>query len=195
MRTRIGEKMAQLRFSMLCSLDGYIEDSAGEFRWAAPDEEVARFVNEQERPVGIYLYGRRMYEVMVFWETVTLDEGASPGEREWTGIWRNADKIVYSRTLKSASSARTRIEPTFDPQAVRELKSTSPCDISVAGPDLAGQAIRAGLVDELDLYVAPVIVGGGKPVLPSGVRCNLELVDTRRFASGFVFLRYRFRGG
>jgi dihydrofolate reductase len=183
--------MGRLIYSAIGSLDGYFEDEHGSFDWAAPDEEVHAFVNELERPVGTYLYGRGMYETMVYWET----EGDGPDEpevsRDYAAIWRAADKVVYSRTLGSASSARTRIEREFVPSVIRAMKAASASDISVGGGDLAGQALVAGLVDELHLYVHPVVVGGGKRVLPAGVRAGLELMDERRFASGVVHLRYR----
>jgi dihydrofolate reductase len=149
---------------------------------------VHSFVNELERPVGTYLYGRRMYEVMVFWETAS---DQTPVIQDFAGIWRAADKIVYSRTLEAVSSARTRIERDFDPEAVRQLKARAGRDVSVGGPDLAAQAIKAGLVDEYHLFVTPVVVGGGKPALPNGVRLELELQDERRFGNGVVHLHYR----
>jgi Dihydrofolate reductase len=183
--------MAKLIYSAITSLDGYIEDEDGNFDWAAPDEEVHSFVNDLERPVGTYLYGRRMYETMVYWETVQALADEPPCVREFTKIWQAADKIVFSKTLESVSSARTRIEPTFDPGMVRHLKSATEHDMTVGGADLAGQAITAGLVDELQLLLVPVIVGGGKRALPNGVRSDLELLDTQRFASGAVYLRYR----
>jgi dihydrofolate reductase len=183
--------MAKLIYSVIASADGYVEDAKGSFDWAAPDEEVLRFVNDLERPVGTYLYGRRMYQTMVYWETVPMEPGASPGVRDYTAIWRAADKIVFSRTLESVSSARTRLERRLDPGAIRQLKSAAGHDLSVGGADLAGQAIAAGLVDELQLILVPTIVGGGKPALPSGVRLDLELLDTHRFANGTVFLKYR----
>jgi len=177
-----------LIYSMIASLDGYTADADGKFDWAAPDEEVYAFINDLERGTGTYLYGRRMYEVMRYWETVSL-EGQSPAGRDYAAIWRSADKIVYSTTLRAASSARTRIEPRFDPEAVRGLKRHG--DVSIAGPGLAASAIRAGLVDEYQLFVTPVMVGGGTSVFPDGVRAGLDLVDQRRFASGVVYLRYR----
>jgi dihydrofolate reductase len=185
--------VARLRYSMITSLDGYIEDSEGQFQWGRPDEEVMKFVTDQERSVGTYLYGRRMYETMVYWETAPLDETEPAEGRDWTRLWRAADKVVYSRTLDAAPSAKTRIERTFDPEAVRRLKQSSDRDLSVAGPELARQAIEAGLVDEVGLYVAPVLVGGGKPCLPRQVRSNLQLLDSHRFSGGFVFLRYGLR--
>ena len=177
-----------LIYSAIASLDGYTADADGKFDWAAPDEEVLAFINDLERGNGTHLYGRRMYEVMRYWETVSL-EGQSPAGRDFAAIWRSADKIVYSTTLRTASSARTRIEPRFDPEAVRVLKQHG--DVSIGGPGLAASAIRAGLVDEYQLFVTPVVVGGGTAVFPEGVRAGLDLVDQRRFASGVVYLRYR----
>ena len=169
------------------SLDGFIADESGNFDWAAPDEEVHRFVNELERPVGTSLYGRRMYETMVYWETGGEE---SDIERDFAQIWRSADKVVYSRTLEKASSARTRIERDFDPEAVRRLKASASKDISVGGAELAGQALKAGLVDELQLFVVPVLVGGGARALPAGFAAQLRLEEERRFSRGTVFLRY-----
>jgi dihydrofolate reductase len=184
--------VGKLIYSVITSLDGYIEDATGKFDWAMPDEEVHAFVNDQERPVGTHLYGRRMYETMVFWETAnTLDEPVV--FRDYAGIWQAADKIVYSRTLDRVSSARTRIEREFDPESVRQMKASSERDISLGGPELAAQAIRAGLVDEYHLFLHPIVVGGGKASLPNDVRVNLELVDKRRFDSGVVHLHYRTR--
>jgi dihydrofolate reductase len=182
--------VAKLIYSVIESLDGYIADEDGNFDWAEPDEEVHTFVNDLERPVGTYLYGRRMYEVMKVWET--LDVAGEPRfVQDFAAIWREADKIVYSRTLEAASSAKTRIERDFDPEAVRQLKASASTDITIGGPGLAAEAIRAGLVDELHLLVAPVVVGGGTPSLPDGVRLHLELLNERRFGNGMVFLRYR----
>lgn len=179
-----------LVYSVIASLDGYTTDAEGKFDWAAPDEEVFAYLNEIERGIGTHLYGRRMYETMFSWETVPL-EGQSAAFRDFAGIWRAADKIVYSTTLQAAATPRTRIEPRFDPEAVRALKQRG--TVSVGGPTLAASAIRAGLVDEYQLFVVPVAVGGGTPVFPSGARVALELVDQHRFASGFVYLRYRAR--
>ena len=185
--------MAKLIYSAITSVDGYVSDSRGNFDWAAPDEEVHRFVNAQERPIGTYLYGRRMYETMVFWETA-LDAPDQPAfVREYAEIWQAADKVVYSSTLQAVASARTRIERSFDPQAVRKLKATSARDISIGGPHLAAEAIRSGLVDEYRQLMVPVIVGGGNRWLPDGVRVDLELVDERRFDGGVVASRYRRR--
>jgi dihydrofolate reductase len=169
------------------SLDGFIADESGNFEWAAPDEEVHRFVNGLERPVGTSLYGRRMYETMVYWETGG-DE--SDIERDFAQIWRSSDKVVYSRTLEKVSSARTTIERDFDPDAVRRLKASATRDISIGGPELAGQALKAGLVDELQLFVVPVLVGGGTKALPAGFAAELKLEEERRFSRGTVFLRY-----
>ena len=179
-----------LIYSAIASLDGCIEDENGKFDWAAPDEEVHAFINDLERPVGTYLYGRRMYETMVAWETISDER---PFMRDYAEIWRAAEKIVYSRTLESASSARTRIERDFDPEAIRRLKETSQSEISVGGAGLAAEAIRAGLVDEYRLFLVPVLVGGGKRALPDGVRAELELLEEHRFAGGVVYLRYRQR--
>jgi dihydrofolate reductase len=184
--------MAKLIYSAITSLDGYVADQDGNFDWAAPDEEVHAFVNDLERQVGTHLYGRRMYEVMVYWETADTLADQPPVEQEYTRIWQAADKIVYSRTLKEASSERTRIEHDFDPQAIRQLTAAAQRDISVAGPGLAAQAIKAGLVDECHLFLNPV-VGGGNPALPSDVRLELELLDEHRFGSGVVHLHYRIR--
>ena len=161
------------------------------FRLGAPGEELLCFINDLERPVGTYLYGRRMYQTMLYWETAHTEPGQPPSFRDFTGIWQAAEKIVFSTTLQAVSTARTRIERNFDPDAVRQLKTAADQDMTVGGADLAGQAIRAGLVDELQLFLVPVIVGGGKPALPDGVRSDLELLDTRRFACGAVYLRYR----
>jgi dihydrofolate reductase len=183
--------MARLIYSAITSADGYVEDAAGGFDWAAPDEELFCFVNDLERPVGTYLYGRRMYETMLYWETARTVPGQPSSVREFTGIWQAADKIVFSTTLQSVSSARTRLERNFDPALIRQLKSATGHDLTVGGADLAGQAIKAGLVDELQLILVPVVVGGGRQALPAGARSDLELLDTRRFASGAVYLRYR----
>ncbi len=182
--------MAKLIYSAITSLDGYVADEDGNFDWAAPDEEVHSFVNDLERPVGTYLYGRRMYDVMVAWETLADQR---PLMQDYADIWRAADKVVYSKTLETVSSARTRLERDFDPEAVRQLKAQAASDITVGGPELAAQAIEAGLVDELHLFVTPIVVGGGKRSLPDGVRVKLELLDERRFGNGVVHLHYRTR--
>ena len=183
--------MAKLIYSAITSLDGYVADEDGKFDWAAPDEEVHGFVNDLERPVGTYLYGRRMYEVMVFWEAAETLGDQHPVMRDFAAIWQAADKVVYSTTLDAVSSARTRIERDFDPEAVRQMKATAGRDITVGGPDLAAQAIKAGLVDECHLFFTPIVVGGGKQALPSDVRLKLELLDERRFGNGVVHLHYR----
>jgi dihydrofolate reductase len=185
--------MARLIYSTMMSLDGYVADEDGNFDWAAPDEEVHRFVNDLERPIGTYLYGRRMYEVMAYWETAHTVADQPAFALDYAQIWQAADKIVYSRTLGNASSAKTRIERAFDPEAVRRMKSQAGSDISVGGPDLAAQAIKARLVDEVHLFIAPSVVGGGTRSLPDAVRVGFELLGERRFANGMVQLHYRTR--
>jgi len=175
---------------MLTSLDGYVADVNGNFDFAAPDEEVHAAVNDLGRQVGTFLLGRRMYDVLVAWETMSL-EGEPAVMRDFAAIWRSADKVVFSKTLQQVSSARTRIEREFDPGAVTRLKAAATRDLSVGGPELASHAFRAGLVDECQLFLMPVLVGGGTRCLPDGVRVDLELLDERRFASGAVHLRYR----
>jgi dihydrofolate reductase len=179
--------MARLVYLAMASLDGYVEDEQGNFDWAAPDEEVHAFVNDLARSWGTQLYGRRMYETMVWWET---GEHASV-YRDFAEIWRSAEKVVYSRTLQTVSSERTRIEPEFDAEALKQLKEGSRSDISIGGAELAGHAITEGLVDECHLFLGPVLVGGGKRALPAGIKIELELLEERRFRSGFVYLRYR----
>jgi dihydrofolate reductase len=185
--------MAKLIYSAIASLDGYVADEHGNFDWAAPGEEVHTFVNDLERPIGTHLYGRRMYEVLVAWETMDTGPDQTPVMRDYAEIWRAADKIVYSKTLQAISSARTRIERDFDPEAVRELKASAERDLTVGGPHLAAQAIAAGLVDEYHLFLSPIVVGGGNRALPDDVRVKLELLDERRFAGGVVHLHYRTR--
>ncbi len=185
--------MADLIYSAITSLDGYVADREGNFDWAAPDEEVHAFVNDLERPIGTYLYGRRMYEVMRYWETAHTVTGQTPSVLDYAELWQAADKVVYSTTLATASTAKTRIERDFDTEAVRTLKTSANRGLSVGGPALAALAFRAGLVDELRWFVTPVVVGGGTPWLPDDVRAELELTDQRRFAGGVVFLRYRTR--
>ena len=182
--------MAILTYVAIASLDGYVEDEHGKFDWVAPDEEVHAFVNDLERPVGTYLYGRRMYETMAYWET---DHDWPPVYQDYAEIWRAAEKVVYSRTLQTVSSQTTRIERVFDAGAIMELKENSPSDIAIGGAELAGQAIAEGLVDECHLLLGPVLVGGGKRALPAGVHAELELLDERLFRNGVVYLRYRFR--
>jgi dihydrofolate reductase len=182
--------MAKLIYATICSLDGYIAEP-GVSDWAMPDEEVHQYVNDLERPIGTYLYGRRMYEMMVFWETASADPDEPPVFHDYAEIWRASDKVVYSRTLQDVSSARTRIEREFDPDAVRRLKQSAAADIAIAGPELAGQAIAAGLVDECRLFLCPVVAGAGKRALPDMTRGQLELLDERRFSSGVVQVHYR----
>ena len=187
--------MARLIYSVIESLDGYVADESGNFDWAAPDEEVHTFVNELERPVGTYLYGRRMYETMVFWESPPELTTQPPFVQDFAGIWQRADKIVYSKTLQTVTSAKTLIEREFDPEAIRQLKAKAGADLSVGGAALAAQAIKAGLVDDYQLFLVPVVVGGGKRSLPGNdVQVNLELLDQRRFRNGTVYLHYRTRG-
>jgi dihydrofolate reductase len=180
--------MGKLIYTAIASLDGFIEDEHGNFEWAAPDDEVHAFVNDLERPIGTHLYGRRMYETMVFWETVDTSDGPAVA-RDYALTWRAAEKIVFSRTLQKPSSARTRIEQEFDPAAIRKLKETA-SDISIGGPELAGEAFAAGLVDECHLLLHPIVVGGGKRALPTNVHIPLQLVAERRFESGVVHLHY-----
>ena len=183
--------MAKLVYSVIASLDGYVADAVGNFDWAVPDEEVHTFVNDLERRIGTYLYGRRMYEVMAYWEAPPDLDDQSPSIRDYAAIWQAADKVVFSRTLETVSTARTRLERDFDPEEVRRLKGSSERDLSVGGPHLAARALEAGLVDECHLFLAPVVVGGGTRCLPEGVRLELDLVDERRFGNGMVHLRYR----
>ena len=185
--------MAKLIYAAITSLDGYIEDEGGSFDWAEPDEEVHAFVNELQRPVGMYLYGRRLYETMRAWETDPGLAEHSPVMRDFAAIWKAADKIVYSRTLETVSTERTRIEREFDADAVRQLKAGAGSDLVIGGAALAAEAFRAGLVDECHLFLAPVLVGGGKQALPDGVRQRLELIDDRRFRNGTLSLRYSTR--
>jgi dihydrofolate reductase len=185
--------MAKLIFSAITSLDGYIEDETGSFDWAAPDDEVLSFLNDLEYPIGTYLYGRRMYETMVYWETADVLREQSPVAWDWMQLWRAADKVVYSHSLETASSARTRIERDFDPSAIRAMKDCLEQDITIGGSDLAAQAFRAGLVDRCQLFLTPVLVGGGKRSLPTEVRLGLDLLAERRFDNGVVFLDYRVR--
>jgi dihydrofolate reductase len=182
--------MAKLIYSAQGSVDGYFEDADGRFDWAEPDEDVHAFVNDLSRPIGTYLYGRRMYETMVFWETASTAGGATVFD-DYAEIWRAAEKRVYSRTLQAPSSARTRIERQFDAEAVRQLKQSLTSDIAIAGGELAGLAIAAGLVDECHLFLSPIMIGAGKRTLPDKVRAQLELLDQRRFKNGVVHLHYR----
>ena len=181
--------MARLLYSAICSLDGYVADADGDFSWAAPDEEVHAYVNDLERPVGTHLYGRRMYETMAVWET--MDIAAEPEVmRDYAAIWRGAEKVVYSTTLPDVTTARTRLERSFDPGAVRAMKAAASRDLAVGGPTLAAAALRAGLVDRLDLFLVPVTIGAGTPALPAGLRLPLDLACDQRFASGVIHLRY-----
>ena len=183
--------MAKLIYSLLTSLDGYVADETGNFDWAEPDEEVHSFINSLQRQIGTYLFGRKMYETMAVWETPDVLPPLMPVILEYAAIWQSAEKIVYSTTLQTVSTARTRIERRFDPDGVRELKAEATRDVAIAGPALAAHAIRAGLVDEYHLLIAPIIVGGGNPFLPGKVPVKLELLDERRFDNGMVHVRYR----
>jgi dihydrofolate reductase len=183
--------VAKLIYSAITSLDGYVVDEDGNFHWAAPGEEVHAFLNELERPVGTYLYGRRMYETMAGWEDPPAVVAGSAAAQDFAAIWQAAQKVVYSRTLETASTPRTRLERDFDPEAVRQLKAAAERDLTVGGAEIAGQALAAGIVDEVQLFLHPVVVGGGSRALPDGVRVGLELLDERRFGNGVVYLRYR----
>ena len=182
--------MANLVYTTIASLDGYVADEQGKFDWAVPDEEVHGFVNDLERRIGTYLYGRRLYEVMSAWETVNVADQA-PVIQDYAEIWQAAEKVVYSRSLETVASARTRIERGFDPDAVQRMKAAASRDISIGGPELGAQAIKAGLVDEYHLFLTPVVVGGGRQSLPDNVRLKLELLGERRFLGGVVYLHYR----
>ena len=182
--------MAKLIYSAITSLDGFVADEDGDFRWAMPSEEVHQFVNDLERPVGTYLYGRRMYEVMRVWDEPETVAGEPQVMHDYADIWRAADKVVYSKTLDGAMTARTRVERDFDPSTVERMKDEAPRDISIGGPGLASHALRAGLVDEIHLLLNPIVIGRGNPVLPDDVRAELQLLDEHRFANGVVYLRY-----
>ncbi|MFL6241298.1 MAG: dihydrofolate reductase family protein [Actinomycetes bacterium] len=182
--------MGQLNYTAITSLDGYVADADGNFDWAAPDADVHAFVNELERPTSTYLYGRRMYEVMSVWETMPSHPD-EPIMQDYAQIWRAADKVVYSSTLPQVTSARTRIERRFEPDTVHTMKAEIQADLSIAGPQLAGQAMRAGLVDEVRLFLNPTVVGAGNAALPADLRIDLDLVDEHRFDNGVVYLRYR----
>ncbi len=185
--------MARLIYSAILSLDGYIEDAEGSFDWAMPDEETHQFINDLERETGTYLYGRRMYEMMTAWETDPSLMAESPITRDFAEIWQAADKIVYSKTLQTVATRKTRIERNFDAEVIRQLKATAERDLAIGGSELAAQAFRSGLIDECQLFLAPILVGGGKPALPKQVRLELSLLEERRFGSGMIYLRYRVR--
>jgi dihydrofolate reductase len=185
--------MGRLLYSAITSLDGYVADRNGNFDWAAPDAELHEFINDLERPIGTYLYGRRMYEVMAVWETVSAPR-EHPVALDYARLWRSAEKIVFSQTLGTVSSARTQIRRNFDPDEVRQLKADAATDLSVGGPKLAAAALRAGLIDECSLFIAPVVVGGGTAFLPDGINFRLKLLAERRFPSGFVYLSYGIGG-
>ncbi len=182
--------MAKLIYSAIASLDGYVADADGGFEWAHPDEDVHSAINDDERSIGTYLYGRRLYEVMSFWETAPSDDGPLP-IRDYGNIWRSADKVVFSASLPAVSTRRTTLERTFDPVAVAALKKSADRDLGIGGPQLAAAALRAGLVDECQVWIVPAVVGGGNNWLPDGLKCSLQLTDLRRFGCGVVALRYR----
>ncbi len=181
--------MGRLIFASIVSLDGYVADAEGRFDWSEPDEEVHRAVNEIQRPIGTHLYGRRLYDVLVAWETWDVTDEPEV-IRDYAQIWRGADKVVYSRTLEEPKSARTRIVEELDVTAIVELKATSPGDILIGGPEIAALALAAGIVDEIHLFVSPVVVGSGNPVFPDDLALSLELVEERRFGNGVVHLHY-----
>jgi dihydrofolate reductase len=183
--------MADLLYTVIASLDGFVADENGSFDWAAPDEEVHAFVNDLERDIGTYLLGRRMYEVMRFWDTSEAIDDQPPVMHDFAAIWRAADKVVFSSTLTEVSTGRTQLERDFDSKRVRAMKRTADRDLSIGGPTLAASAIRDGLVDEYRCFVVPVVVGVGIQALPAGVRRDFQLIELRRFESGFVYLRYR----
>lgn len=185
--------MSKLIYFMPMSLDGFIAGETDNMDWSVPDEEVSTFINDRMRPIGTYLSGRKMYETMKIWQTPEVIPDLTPDMMDFARIWQAADKIVYSKSLETVSTPKTRLEREFEPQAVRDLKAQLPHDISVEGPNLAAQAIRAGLVDEYQLLVVPMMLGGGKRVLPSHVGVTLDLLDERRFSNGWVYLRYRTR--
>ena len=187
--------MANLIYVANTSLDGYTEDKDGTFNWTDPSDEVFRFITDLIRAMGTHLYGRRMYETMMVWETDPSLAAESPLMRDFAETWQAANKIVYSRTLETISTRKTQLAQTFDPEAIRQLKATSQHDILIGGPELAAQALRAGLIDEYHLFLVPIIVGGGKSALPDNVRLDLELLEERRFRNGRVFLRYQIRQG
>ena len=180
---------AKLIYTAICSLDGYVADRDGNFGWAEPDEEVHRFVNELDRSVGTYLFGRRMYEVLAVWDTLDLSD-QPPFIRDYAEGWRGTDKVVCSRSLDTVPTSRTRLERDLDPKMVRKMKASSELDISIGGPNLAASAFRASLIDEVHLFLNPIIVGGGTQALPGDLRLGLELSDERRFGNGTVYLRY-----
>jgi dihydrofolate reductase len=184
--------MGKLIYGAITSLDGFVADRDGKFDWAAPDEELHTFINDLQRPIGTYLYGRRMYEVMKVWETLPAEADPPSFIQGFAEIWRTAEKVVYSKTLEKVSTPRTRIERRFEPAALRQLKESSVRDLSVGGPELAGQALKAGLVDELHLFLQPIVVGGGKAALPAGTLLKFELLGQRHFHGGAIHLRYLF---
>ncbi len=183
--------MAKLSYITNTSLDGYVEDEAGAFDWVDPDQIFA-FITELLRPIGTYLYGRRLYETMAYWDAPV--DGYPSAQRDFARVWQKAEKIVFSRTLAGATTRNTRVERNFNLEAIRKLKRESEHDIEIGGAELAGLALEADLVDECHLFLNPVIVGGGKPAFRAALRRNLELLDTRRFDTGVIHVHYRIRG-
>jgi dihydrofolate reductase len=183
--------MARLIYASNMSLDGWTEDERGAFDWAPPDDEVFAFITELMRSAGTYLYGRRMYDTMAVWETDSTLAAQSELAADYASAWQAADKVVYSSTLAATSTANTRLERHFDPRAVHDLKATASRDLIVGGPNLAAQALGAGLVDELKLFVWPVVLGGHNPALPTDTRADLKFLDEHRFSNGVLQLRYR----
>jgi dihydrofolate reductase len=183
--------MARLIYTAIASLDGYVADADGRFDWSMPDAEVHAFINDLERQAGTHLYGRRMYEVMAAWETMPAQPNLPPYVLDYAAIWQATEKVVYSRTLDTVHTTRTRLERAFEPEAVRRMKAAAARDLSIGGPELAAEALRAGLADECHLFLAPVVAGGGKPALPGSIHLRLDLLDERRFAGGVVHLHYR----
>ena len=183
--------MSKLIYVANVSLDDYIEDAHGSFEWTAPNDEVFTFITDLVRPAGTYLYGRRLYETMAVWETDPTLAAQSELMADFADVWQAADKVLYSTTLDAVSTAKTRLEHNFDPASVRDMKASATSDLTVGGPHLTAHALKAGLVDECHLFIRPVLVGGGKPALPSDTRADLELLDDRRLGNDVVYLRYR----
>jgi dihydrofolate reductase len=182
--------MGRLGYTTICSLDGYVADASGGFEWAAPDAEVHGFVNDLERGNGTVLCGRRLYEVMRYWDTAPTDDPGGKVEDAYALLWQSTDKVVYSTTLEAVDAPRTRLERSFDPATVKAWVRDQPRDVSVGGPTLAAEALRAGVVDEMAVFRVPHVVGGGTPILPADVRLGLRLTDARTFGNGTTYARY-----
>lgn len=185
--------MGRLIYATPTSLDGYLADETGSPDWSAPNDEELGVITDVLRPIGLYLHGRKMHQTMAVWDTPDVIPDPTPATANFARIWQAAGKIVYSRTLERVSTANTRLEREFDPQAVRDLKTQVPHDMAIGGPHLAAQAIRAGLVDEYWLFIVPMMIGGGNRIFPHDVWLKLDLLDERRFGNGMVYLRYRTR--